>query len=269
MLLATLNRSYYENHKAGLAFGFSQFSMMFIFAALFYSGAKIMEHDKTIKPEDLFIAIFSMMFGAQQAGNSQQFGPDFGKATSAAKRIFSIMDEPSHIDAIAINGQADKKKILPRDVKGAIEFKNVWFRYPTRKADWVLKGLNLRIEPKETVALVGESGCGKSTFVSLLMRFYDVDFGEILLDGVNIQEYNLHDLRFAMSMVMQEPILFNYSIVENILYGKPEATNTEIDTSAQVANAIEFLSNFDQNQGELLDASSAGDLSEMLHKHKS
>jgi len=87
-------------------------------------------------------------------------------------------------------------------VKGTIEFKDVWFRYPTRKTEFVLRGLSLTIEPNESVALVGESGCGKSTFVNLMMRFYDPDFGQILLDGVDIKEYNLHDLRNAISLVM-------------------------------------------------------------------
>jgi ABC-type multidrug transport system fused ATPase/permease subunit len=88
--------------------------------------------------------------------------------------------------------------------------------------------LNLVINPGESVALVGESGCGKSTFVNLMMRFYDPDFGEILLDGVNIKDYNLHELRKAVSLVMQEPIIFNYSILENMLYGKLDAKNSEI-----------------------------------------
>jgi len=91
-----------------------------------------------------------------------------------------------------------------------------------------MKGLNLTINPNESVALVGESGCGKSTFVNLLMRFYDVDAGEVLFDGVNIKEYNLHDLRNVISLVMQEPTIFNYSIIENLLYGKLDAKNTEI-----------------------------------------
>lgn len=89
-----------------------------------------------------------------------------------------------------------------------------------------MKGLNLKINPGQSVALVGESGCGKSTFVNLLMRFYDADQGEILFDGVNVKEYNLHDLRMAISLVMQEPIIFNYTILENILYGKLDATNS-------------------------------------------
>ena len=126
-------------------------------------------------------------------------------------------------------------------MKGKIEFKNVWFRYPTRKEDFVLRGLNIVVNPSESVALVGESGCGKSTFVNLLMRFYDVDSGEILLDGVNIKDYNIHHLRKQISLVMQEPIIFNYSILENILYGKDDATNKEIYEAAKTSNCLEFI----------------------------
>lgn len=126
-------------------------------------------------------------------------------------------------------------------MKGKIEFKNVWFRYQTRKEDFVLKDFCIVINPCETVALVGESGCGKSTFVNLLMRFYDVDFGEILLDGINIKSYNLHELRKAVSLVMQEPIIFNYSILENVLYGKVNATNSEVLEATKIANCTEFI----------------------------
>lgn len=101
--------------------------------------------------------------------------------------------------------------------------------------------MNLRIEPNETVALVGESGCGKSTFVNLLMRFYDVDFGEILIDGKNIKDYNLHSLRQHISLVMQEPHLMNVSILENVLYGKLNARNSEIETACEIANCNEFI----------------------------
>ena len=82
-------------------------------------------------------------------------------------------------------------KISEKRFDGIIEFKNVWFRYPTRKDEWVFKGLNLKIDKNDNIAIVGESGCGKSTFTSLLLRFYDCDFGEILIDGVNIQDYNI------------------------------------------------------------------------------
>lgn len=101
--------------------------------------------------------------------------------------------------------------------------------------------MNIIINPGESVALVGESGCGKSTFVNLMMRFYDPDHGTILFDGKDIKEINLHSLRMAISLVMQEPIIFNYTIEENILYGKLDATNKEIQEAADLSNCTEFI----------------------------
>ena len=140
-----------------------------------------------------------------------------------------------------IDSQKEALRLKIDDVKGKIEFKNVWFRYPTRPEDFVLRGLNITVNPSESVALVGESGCGKSTFVNLLMRFYDPDHGEILLDGVDIRKINLHDLRTVISLVMQEPIIFNYSVLENILYGKSNALNSEVEHAATISNCVEFL----------------------------
>lgn len=163
-----------------------------------------------------------------------------------------------------MNEDDTKKKIVLSEIKGEIEFKNVWFRYPTRKEDFVLRGLSIKINPSESVALVGESGCGKSTFVNLLMRFYDVDDGEILLDGTNIKDFNLHDLRIAVSLVMQEPIIFNYSILENILYGKLDASNQEVFEACKTANAMEFI---EGNSLYTINESAVNLISEMK-KHK-
>lgn len=121
---------------------------------------------------------------------------------AAAERIFEITEAESTINAMAMDADSTKKRLNLKDVKGQIEFRDVWFRYPTRKTDFVLRGLSIKVEPGQSIALVGESGCGKSTFVNLLMRFYDVDFGEVLLDGENIKNINLHDLRNAISLVM-------------------------------------------------------------------
>jgi ATP-binding cassette subfamily B (MDR/TAP) protein 1 len=109
------------------------------------------------------------------------------------------MDVPSEINAMEEQGA--KRSVDPSNFKGEIEFQNVWFRYPTRKNDWILKGLNLKILPNETVALVGESGCGKSTIVSLILRFYEVNDGSILLDGVDIRDYDLVSLRQSLGLV--------------------------------------------------------------------
>ena len=217
---------------------------MFFFGGLIIKNSVDEETgEATTSAEDVFIALFAIMFGANAAGNAASFGPDMEKAEAAATKIFRVMELPSTINAVEMDeGNKDnKKRIDIEKVRGEIEFKDVWFRYPTRKEDFVMRGLNIKINPNENVALVGESGCGKSTFVNLLMRFYDIDSGEILLDGVNINEYNLHDLRNVISLVMQEPIVFNYSILENLLYGKLNATNTEIYNATTVANANEFI----------------------------
>ncbi|CDW81030.1 abc transporter [Stylonychia lemnae] len=235
-----------KNHVIGVIFGFSQFVQYAVFAVLYYVGAVIIQNnfdnkelDKD-KPDEVFIAIFTMMFGAMAAGQAQQFGPDIGKAKAASAKVFGMMDIPSKINAINQPG-SDLIKINSQTFKGEIEFKNVWFRYPTRKNDWILKGLNMKINSKETVALVGESGCGKSTIVSLLLRFYDVNSGLILLDGQDIKNYELKSLRQAIGLVMQEPTLFNYTVLENILYGQDQASNSDIRAAAEVANALEFI----------------------------
>lgn len=200
------------------------------------------------------------MFGASHGGTAAGFGPDMGKAEAAAERVFKIIDQPSTIDAIAMNSDSTKIRLDITKVVGKIEFRDVWFRYPTRKEDFVLRGLNITVNPNESVALVGESGCGKSTFVNLLMRFYDPDHGQVLLDGVDIKTINLHDLRNAISLVMQEPIIFNYSILENILYGKSNAKNSEIYNATTIANANEFI---EKGDFVAIDDSAQGLLAEM------
>lgn len=118
----------------------------------------------------------------------------------------------------------------------------------------------MTINQNESVALVGESGCGKSTFVNLMMRFYDPDHGKILLDGVDIKDYNLHDLRKAVSLVMQEPSIFNYAIADNVLYGNLDAKNSEIIQATTIANCNEFI---EKGQLDVIDDSPTGLISGM------
>jgi ATP-binding cassette, subfamily B (MDR/TAP), member 1 len=134
-----------------------------------------------------------MMFGSFAAGQANQYGPDMGKAKKAGLTVFTFIDIPSKINAVDISSEAIS--IDPSTFKGEIELRDVWFRYPTRKNEWVFKGLNLKIKPNESVAVVGESGSGKSTLVNLILRFYDPDHGEVLVDGINIKRYNLRHLR--------------------------------------------------------------------------
>lgn len=144
------------------------------------------------------------------------------------------------IDGVIYESHATKK-LDAGSFQGKIEFKDVWFRYPTRLQQWVFKGLNLTINPKDNIAVVGESGQGKSTFIALVMRFYDPEFGQVLIDGVDVKTLDVRTLRSRLGLVQQEPMLFNYSLKENILYGRLDASNSDIFTAAQSANALEFI----------------------------
>lgn len=110
-----------------------------------------------------------------------------------------------------------------------------------RPKHWVFRGLNLKINPKDSIAIVGESGQGKSTLILLLMRFYDTNFGQILIDGVEIKDYNIRELRQRMGLVMQEPTLFNYTVKENVLYGNQAASNQQIVDACEISNSRVFV----------------------------
>jgi len=121
-------------------------------------------------------------------------------------------------------------------------FKKVAFKYPSRD-HYVFTDLDLSVNASNKVALVGPSGCGKSTVISLLMRFYDIDAGQILIDGVDIKKFDVNHLRRSIGLVAQEPVLFNESIEYNIKYTKEEATNAEVRKAAEDANALKFIEN--------------------------
>ena len=127
---------------------------------------------KYTQADRMMLSMMTILYGGFAAANAAQFGPDAGKAAKAAARIFMIIDKPPEIDAVNVD-ETKAQPINKEEFFGKIEFKDVWFRYPTRLHEWVFKGLNLTIEPHDTIAIVGESGQGKSTFINLVMRFYD------------------------------------------------------------------------------------------------
>ena len=127
------------------------------------------------------------------------------------------------------------------NLKGHIEFKNVSFTYPTRKDQLILDNFSAVFEQGKTTAIVGASGSGKSTIVQLIERFYNPDSGEIYVDGHNLKDLNLRNLRQKIGYVGQEPVLFNMSIKENILYGNPDATDEEVIQALKSANAWDFI----------------------------
>jgi ATP-binding cassette subfamily B (MDR/TAP) protein 1 len=162
--------------------------------------------------------------------------PEYKKARLAAGLIFKMLAEEPNIDSLATDGQK-------REIKGFVHFKELQFVYPERPKVKILKGLDISVEPGQTLALVGSSGCGKSTLISLLERFYDPIGGEVILDGCNLQDLNIEHVRSNMALVSQEPILFDCSIRENILYGlDPQTVSLErIQQAAQLANIESFV----------------------------
>lgn len=157
------------------------------------------------------------------------------ESQGAATRINEMINRNPTIDS------EDRKGKALSYVRGEIEFKGVYFSYPSRPDTTILQGLNLRVPAGKTVGLVGGSGSGKSTVVSLIQRFYDPQEGEIVLDGYKIKKLHLKWLRSQMGLVNQEPILFATSIKENILFGKEGASMDDVVAAAKGANAHDFI----------------------------
>jgi len=147
------------------------------------------------------------------------------------------------IDTVPEIRDPEQPKPLPAG-KGAIKLERVSFAYPSRRGQPVLTEVELDINPGEVIAVVGPSGAGKSTILSLLYRFYDVDSGRVTLDGVDIRELKLADLRRALAMVAQEPVLFSGTIRDNIAYGRDGATFDDIERAARDAYAHDFIAGF-------------------------
>jgi len=232
-LVGPLKASINNAHKSGIAFGAGQFINFGINGLIFYVSALFMR-SYGLGFKDMFMAVMGIMQACMATGNALQFAPDVGSAKNSAMNIFRILDTKPAIDI------DDPAQTVRTPIKGDIEFKNVWFKYPSREKQ-IFKGLSFTVRASTKVAFVGPSGCGKSTILALLQRFYDVDQGEILIDGVNIKNYDLKHLRETYGVVSQEPVLFNGTIEYNIKYAKENATDEEMRTAAEKANAIGFI----------------------------
>lgn len=181
--------------------------------------------------------LYSTFVGASFGGIAELYA-QIQKAIGATERVFELLEEtPEKINAT-------QNAVPLEKIKGNVSFKNVAFSYPSRKEVQVLKDVNFTAEFGQKIAIVGPSGAGKSTISSLLLRFYDIESGEITVDGKNIYDYDLENLRGNMSIVPQDVILFGGTIKENIAYGKPDATDEEIMLAAKQANALNFVEGF-------------------------
>lgn len=181
--------------------------------------------------------LYTTFIGASFGGIAEMYA-QIQKAVGATERVFELLEEvPEDI-------KTTEKITAVEKIKGNVAFKNVAFSYPSRKEVEVLKNVNFTVEFGQKIAIVGPSGAGKSTISSLLLRFYDITSGEITVDGKNIYDYDLEDLRGNMSIVPQDVILFGGTIKENIAYGKPHASDEEIIIAAKQANAFNFVEGF-------------------------
>ncbi|XP_062574825.1 ATP-dependent translocase ABCB1-like isoform X2 [Saccostrea cucullata] len=219
----------------GLVFGTSQSIMYFAYAAAFSYGAYLVTQGLPF--QDVFRVFGAIIFGGMHVGRTSSSAPDFTKGRRAATRLFSIIERVPVIDAQKEEGEK------PESLTGAVELNEVHFTYPSRPDVKVLEGLSLSVKPGETFALVGTSGCGKSTTVQLIERFYDPSSGSVMVDKFNLKSLNLNWLRSQIGIVSQEPMLFDTSIAENIAYGdnSREVPMDEIIRSARNANIHSFI----------------------------
>ncbi|HNT35413.1 MAG TPA: ABC transporter ATP-binding protein, partial [bacterium] len=196
----------------------------------YFGGLGVLRNTLSLGTLMAFIGYLSMFFGPLQM--LTHFGDHLNRAFTAAQRLFEIIDADQEV-------YEDPHARPVRSMEGHFVFKDVHFGYIKDRP--VLKGIDVEVQAGEMVGLVGKSGVGKTTMTNLICRFYDVDEGTILLDGVDIRQYRLRDLRQHIGIVPQECYLFDDSILENIRYAKPEATRDEVIQAAIAANAHGFI----------------------------
>lgn len=220
---------------SGLGLFSSQFFNTASTALAYWYGGRLLTQG-LISPEHLFQAFLVLVFSAYIIAEAGSMTNDLSKGSNAVASVLAILDRKSEIDPEHMWGLDIKKEI-----KGRVDLKNVFFAYPSRPEQMIFKGLSLRIDIARTMALVGQSGSGKSTIIGLIERFYDPLKGSVLIDGQDIKNYNLKMLRTHIALVSQEPTLFAGTIRENIAYGREDSTESEIKRAAVLANAHEFI----------------------------
>ena len=169
------------------------------------------------------------------------------RAMASAKRIREVLEEEPDLN----DDDAKQKDLTVKE--GSVEFRHVSFRYYKHSEDSVLEDINLKIEPGTIVGIIGSTGCGKSTLVSMIPRLYDPDEGEILVDGVNVRDYSLYNLREGVGMVLQKNVLFSGTVAENLRWGDENATDEEMIAAAKSSQADKFVSSFTDGYESNLD----------------
>jgi ABC-type multidrug transport system fused ATPase/permease subunit len=228
----SLSNAYYR----GLFISFIIMIMFGIITIVLYKASSLVEAGEFSIGQLLQFIIFTVFIGGSIAGIGELYGKIIA-ALGSSDRIAQILNTSS---------ETQVKQITTNKFNGEILFKDIHFNYPTREDIEVLKGINFSVAKGEKVALVGASGAGKSTILQILLRFYDIQKGSILIDNSSIYDLDVQNLRANIAVVPQEVLLFGGTIKENILYGKLNATDEEVMLAAKKANALEFIERFPQ-----------------------
>ena len=241
-----LKRQVLTQFLNGFIIGLTFFANFAKNASLFAATKRYVLND-TMDSDQLTVIQSLLGSGFTKIANLMRDLGNVKKGDSAVKHFYSVFQTDSLIPHYE---EENVDKISPTNIKGKIEFKHVYFAYPLNPERIALKDINMTIYPGQKVAFVGYSGSGKSTLIKLLNRFYDVEDGkgEILIDDVNIKEYNLYELRKKIGFVSQEPSMFKTSVLENIRYGKIDATDEECIEAAKKTDILELL---DRDKAEL------------------
>ena len=205
-------------------------------AVVWFGGQQVIVGDMPIGDLTAFITYITQILSSLMM--LSMIFMNASRAMASSRRLKEVLDEK--VDLNDLNAKYPEKEVT----QGRIEFKNVNFRYYKNSQEKVLDQINLTIEPGQVIGIIGSTGCGKTTLVSMIPRLYDVDEGQVLVDGVDVREYNLRNLRKGVGMVLQNNVLFSGSIKENLLWGDANATDEEIYTAAKHAQADGFVRSF-------------------------
>ena len=239
---AELNRSIYEqsnviNMRYELSSPLTEFLSICVFSAVLWFGGVLVFHKELDASTFIgFIAMFSLLIQPAKSFSNAFYNIRIGLA--AADRVFEVMDAP-----VTIQDAPDAHEI--KSFEQSISYNNVSFSYPNGEKN-AIKEFSLTIPKGKLVALVGASGAGKSTLTDLLLRFYDVQSGAVAVDGQDIRSLRLNSLRGLLSVVSQEPVLFNDTVYNNIVFGWPNATKEQVIEAARIANALDFIEKLEQ-----------------------
>jgi len=220
--------------KTDLASPLSEFLIVIVIAGVLYYGGNLVINEHTIKGTD-FVGYLLIFF--QLIAPVRQF-------TQAYYNVQKGLASMERINVILHADESIKDKSQPKHIdsfRKEIEYRNVSFAYARGDEGYALKNVNLKVEKGKTIALVGQSGSGKTTLADLLPRFYDVTDGEVLIDGTDIRDVSMHELRSLMGIVSQESILFNDTVFNNIAFGVEGVTLQQVEEAARIANAHEFI----------------------------